>query len=225
MGPMCQDSKELGKWVLMCQDILPREENSATVQQVFARSSNLTTELQNCLMMKTRDIKMESLSVSSDGAMLVCRSVEELKRRAQGPVRRNLFGPVDHEQLKQDFQRHLCVSVESANKRWDFDFNNGRPAAKGASVEWEEMKCQDVPAFYRSCVVRKPVIGIDGQRAERENVRLALASSPGLSSCGEEYLEVTTRESYTIQRPEKKTASQREGAVKRRQAAITGQCQ
>uniref|UniRef100_A0A4W5KCY5 Cyclin-dependent kinase inhibitor domain-containing protein n=1 Tax=Hucho hucho TaxID=62062 RepID=A0A4W5KCY5_9TELE len=164
---------------------------------------------------------MESLSVSSDGAMLVCRSVEELKRRAQGPVRRNLFGPVDHEQLKQDFQRHLCVSVESANKRWDFDFNNGRPAAKGASVEWEEMKCQDVPAFYRSCVVRKPVIGIDGQRAERENVRLALASSPGLSSCGEEYLEVTTRESYTIQRPEKKTASQREGAVKRRQAAIT----
>ncbi|XP_020326897.1 cyclin-dependent kinase inhibitor 1-like isoform X1 [Oncorhynchus kisutch] len=170
-------------------------------------------------MMKTRDIKMASLS--SDGAMLVCRSVEELKRRAQGPVRRNLFGPVDHEQLQQDFQRHLGMSVESANKRWDFDFNTGQPAAKGASVEWEEMKCQDVPAFYRSCVLMKPVIGIDGQRAGRENVRLARASSPGLSSCGEEYLEVTTRESYTIQRPEKKTASQRAGAVKRRQAAIT----
>ncbi|XP_045555666.1 cyclin-dependent kinase inhibitor 1 isoform X2 [Salmo salar] len=165
------------------------------------------------------DIKMASLS--SDGAMLVCQSVEELKRRAQGPVRRNLFGPVDHKELQQDFQRHLCMSVESANKRWDFDFNTGRPASTPAGLEWEEMKCQDVPAFYRSCVLRKPVIGIDGQRAERENVRLARASSPGSSSCGEEYLEVTTRESYTIQRPEKKTASQRAGAVKRRQASIT----
>ncbi|XP_029598380.1 cyclin-dependent kinase inhibitor 1 isoform X2 [Salmo trutta] len=167
------------------------------------------------------DIKMASSSLSSDGAMLVCQSVEELKRRAQGPVRRNLFGPVDHKELQQDFHRHLCMSVESANKRWDFDFNTGQPASKGAGLEWEEMKCQDVPAFYRSCVLRKPVIGIDGQRAEREDVRLARASSPGSSSCGEEYLEVTTRESYTIQRPEKKTASQRAGAVKRRQAAIT----
>ncbi|KAK6314959.1 cyclin-dependent kinase inhibitor 1-like isoform X1 [Coregonus clupeaformis] len=171
--------------------------------------------------MKTRDIAMASSSLSSDVAMLVCGSVEELKRRAQAPVRRNLFGPVDHEQLQQDFQRHLCMSVESANKRWDFDFNTGRPAAKGASVEWEEMKCQDVPVFYHSCVVRKPVIGIAGWRAERENIRLARASSPGSSSCGEEYLEVTTRESYRIQRQEKRTASQRAGAVKRRQAAIT----
>uniref|UniRef100_A0A4W5P036 Cyclin-dependent kinase inhibitor 1D n=1 Tax=Hucho hucho TaxID=62062 RepID=A0A4W5P036_9TELE len=170
--------------------------------------------------MKTRDIEMAS-SLSSDGALLVCGSMEELKQRAQGPVRRNLFGPVDHEQLQQDFQRHLCMSVESANKRWDFDFNTGRPATNGASVEWEEMKCQDVPAFYHSCVVKKPVIGIAGQRAESENVRLAWASSPGSSSYGEEYLEVTTRESYMIQRPEKRAASQRAGAVKRRQAAIT----
>ncbi|XP_071189176.1 cyclin-dependent kinase inhibitor 1C-like isoform X1 [Salvelinus alpinus] len=170
--------------------------------------------------MQTRDIEMAS-SLSSDGAMLVCGSMEALKRRAQGPVRRNLFGPVDHEQLQQDFQRHLCMSVESANKRWDFDFNTGRPATNGARVEWEEMKCQDVPAFYHSCVVKKPVIGIAGRRAESENVKLAPASYPGSSSYGEEYLEVTTRESYRIQRPENMVASQKAGAVKRRQAAIT----
>ncbi|XP_062865446.1 cyclin-dependent kinase inhibitor 1D [Trichomycterus rosablanca] len=67
-------------------------------------------------------------------------------------VRRNLFGPVDHQQLQQDFQRLLCMSVETAKQRWNFDFQSERPTP--GLVEWEEMGCQDVPAFYRSCVVR-----------------------------------------------------------------------
>ncbi|XP_010900527.1 cyclin-dependent kinase inhibitor 1-like [Esox lucius] len=159
-------------------------------------------------------------SPSTEAVMLVSGSVEELTRRARGPVRRNLFGPLDHEQLQQDFHRLLCKSVESATKRWDFDFTADRPT-QGSTVEWEEVKCQDVPLFYRSCVARKPVLSIAEGRAEREKIMPVWPASPGSSSSGEEYLEVTTRESYRIQRPEKKTARQRSGAVKRRQAAIT----
>ncbi|CAG12140.1 unnamed protein product [Tetraodon nigroviridis] len=75
-----------------------------------------------------------------------------------GPVRRNLFGPVDHNQLRQDFERLLRMSVEVANKRWNFDFRNERPG-RGCGVEWEELRCQDVPAFYRSCMVRQAPAG------------------------------------------------------------------
>lgn len=67
-------------------------------------------------------------------------------------VRRNLFGPVDHQQLQQDFHRLLCMSVEVAKQRWNFDFQSESPTP--GSVEWEETRCQDVPAFYHSCVVR-----------------------------------------------------------------------
>lgn len=67
-------------------------------------------------------------------------------------VRRNLFGPVDHQQLQQDFHRLLRMSVEVAKQRWNFDFQSECPTS--GSIEWEEIQCQDVPAFYRSSVVR-----------------------------------------------------------------------
>ncbi|XP_027007466.1 cyclin-dependent kinase inhibitor 1D [Tachysurus fulvidraco] len=78
--------------------------------------------------------------------------VEEGVKPRGMTVRRNLFGPVDHQQLQQDFHRLLCMSVEVAKQRWNFDFESERPIP--GSVEWEEMQCQDVPAFYHSCVVR-----------------------------------------------------------------------
>lgn len=82
----------------------------------------------------------------------------ELEGAAEGvnprgmAVRRNLFGPVDHQQLQQDFHKLFCMSVEVAKQRWNFDFRSERPTP--GSVEWDEMRCQDVPAFYHSCVVR-----------------------------------------------------------------------
>ncbi|NWW54037.1 CDN1A inhibitor, partial [Pedionomus torquatus] len=37
-------------------------------------------------------------------------------------ARRNLFGPVDLEQLCQDFQHMLHNSVKGAQQQWNFDF-------------------------------------------------------------------------------------------------------
>lgn len=76
---------------------------------------------------------------------------EDVKPRSVA-VRRNLFGPVDHQQLQQDFQKMLFMSMEVAKQRWNFDFQNEQPVP--GSIQWEETQWQDVPAFYRSCVVR-----------------------------------------------------------------------
>uniref|UniRef100_A0A8C8RHD6 Cyclin-dependent kinase inhibitor domain-containing protein n=1 Tax=Pelusios castaneus TaxID=367368 RepID=A0A8C8RHD6_9SAUR len=73
-------------------------------------------------------------------------------------VRRNLFGPVDHEQLQRDFQHMLHSSMEGAQQKWNFDFLRDMPAE--GLLQWEELQSHDVPAFYHSCVVgeaRKPL--------------------------------------------------------------------
>ncbi|KAM3858743.1 cyclin-dependent kinase inhibitor 1D [Diretmus argenteus] len=142
-----------------------------------------------------------STAAASDSELPRLGGVEALELKV-GPVRRNLFGPVDHRQLQEDFQRLLCMSVESANQRWNFDFQCDRPA-QGSAVEWEELRCQDVPAFYRSCTVRRGVLGTKAPR------RLSTSSgegSPGSSSSsGDEYLEVTTRGCYRGQWPAKRS--------------------
>ncbi|CAK6949840.1 cyclin-dependent kinase inhibitor 1D isoform X1 [Scomber scombrus] len=123
-----------------------------------------------------------------------------------GPVRRNLFGPVDHQQLQQDFQRLLCMNVEVANKRWNFDFQSDEPG-QASNIEWEELRCQDVPTFYRSCTVRP---------AAKAKRRISSSSSEGSSmsssssGSGDEYLEVTMRGCYRVKR-----------LRKNKQAAIT----
>uniref|UniRef100_A0A1A8HAF9 Cyclin-dependent kinase inhibitor domain-containing protein n=1 Tax=Nothobranchius korthausae TaxID=1143690 RepID=A0A1A8HAF9_9TELE len=157
---------------------------------------------------------MASISAStggpsaSDSSLTHLGGIESLKLKV-GPVRRNLFGPVDHEQLQQDFQRLLHMTVEVASKRWSFDFQEDRPG-EGADMEWVELECKDVPKFYRSRVVR-PV----GRKTKVSRRTSSSSSSSGedspssSSSCGsgDEYLEVTTRGRYSIQRLQKRKQS------------------
>ncbi|XP_058842318.1 cyclin-dependent kinase inhibitor 1D isoform X2 [Acipenser ruthenus] len=106
------------------------------------------------------------------------RKEEDLKLKVHH-VCRNLFGPVDHQQLQQDFQRLLWRSVEVAKQKWSFDFLSDSPV--DGILEWEQLKCQEVPTFYRSCVVR------NGQRLLRE--AQGTATKPGNA-----HLEDLTRE-------------------------------
>nr|XP_020474830.1 cyclin-dependent kinase inhibitor 1-like isoform X2 [Monopterus albus]XP_020474832.1 cyclin-dependent kinase inhibitor 1-like isoform X2 [Monopterus albus]XP_020474833.1 cyclin-dependent kinase inhibitor 1-like isoform X2 [Monopterus albus]XP_020474834.1 cyclin-dependent kinase inhibitor 1-like isoform X2 [Monopterus albus]XP_020474835.1 cyclin-dependent kinase inhibitor 1-like isoform X2 [Monopterus albus] len=130
-----------------------------------------------------------------------------------GPVRRNLFGPVDHQQLQQDFQRLLCMSVDMANKRWNFDFQTDMPG-EGSNIEWEELRCQDVPVFYHSCTVRpgmQPGVRMtEGKRQTPSSSPKGSPLSSSSSGSGDEYVEVTTAGCYRL-----------EQSGKRRQAAIT----
>nr|XP_046234846.1 cyclin-dependent kinase inhibitor 1D isoform X2 [Scatophagus argus] len=132
---------------------------------------------------------------ASDSELSRLGGIEALKLKV-GPVRRNLFGPVDHQQLQQDFERLLCMSVEVANKRWNFDFQSEKPG-KGSNIEWEELRCQDVPAFYRSCTVR-PVPLPQSKRRTSSSSSEGSPRSSSSSGSGDEYLEVTTRGCYRL---------------------------
>ncbi|XP_066488309.1 cyclin-dependent kinase inhibitor 1-like [Tiliqua scincoides] len=97
---------------------------------------------------------------------LLCALVEErqagermeLRFKKASHVRRNLFGPVDHDHLQQEFQRMLYASMEKAKRRWNFDFVQEMPAE--GLLQWEELQDREVPTFYHACVVggaRKPL--------------------------------------------------------------------
>uniref|UniRef100_A0A8B9ICV4 Cyclin-dependent kinase inhibitor domain-containing protein n=1 Tax=Anser brachyrhynchus TaxID=132585 RepID=A0A8B9ICV4_9AVES len=58
-------------------------------------------------------------------------------------ARRNLFGPVDHKQLQQDFQHMLHNSVKGAQQKWNFDFLWHR-LAEGL-LQWEGLEGHKVP--------------------------------------------------------------------------------
>ncbi|KAL6459948.1 hypothetical protein MHYP_G00317070 [Metynnis hypsauchen] len=138
---------------------------------------------------------------------------ENMKPRAAA-VRRNLFGPVDHQQLHQDFQRLLCMSMEVAKQRWNFDFQSEQPAA--GPVEWEELRWQDVPAFYRSCVVRAGTIS---RRLEAPVNPIGSLGCSSVAVSGEEYLELRARAAFRGPKLEKRMSAPL--GVKHRQATIT----
>ncbi|KFV93346.1 Cyclin-dependent kinase inhibitor 1B, partial [Eurypyga helias] len=50
-------------------------------------------------------------------------------------VRRRLFGPVDHERLRWDFQHMLRNNAEGAQQKWNFDFLRGTPVE--GLLQWE----------------------------------------------------------------------------------------
>lgn len=59
---------------------------------------------------------------------------------------RNLFGPVDHEELSRDLEKH-CRDIEEASQRkWNFDFKNHKPLE--GRYEWQEVDKGSLPEFY-----------------------------------------------------------------------------
>ncbi|NXN47570.1 CDN1B inhibitor, partial [Rhinoptilus africanus] len=66
-------------------------------------------------------------------------------------AQRNLFGSVDHEQLRQDFQHMLRNSVEGAQQKRNFPFLQDMPVE--GLLQWEKLEGHEVPAFYHSCLV------------------------------------------------------------------------
>ncbi|KAI2564521.1 CDKN1B isoform 3, partial [Pan troglodytes] len=40
---------------------------------------------------------------------------------------RNLFGPVDHEELTRDLEKHCRDMEEASQRKWNFDFQNHKP--------------------------------------------------------------------------------------------------
>ncbi|KAJ7400008.1 cyclin dependent kinase inhibitor 1A [Pitangus sulphuratus] len=58
-------------------------------------------------------------------------------------VCRNLFGPVDHEQLQNEFEDKLRQQLEEARQRWNFDFETETPLE--GPFKWERILLAEQP--------------------------------------------------------------------------------
>ncbi|XP_032406484.1 cyclin-dependent kinase inhibitor 1 isoform X1 [Xiphophorus hellerii] len=90
-------------------------------------------------------------------------------------VRRNLFGPVDRDQLQVEYQAALRKDLDEASKRWGFDFNSYKPL-ESSDFTWEGIPETRVPLLYRSCVPAEGLGPAGGAvptkpaRVEKENI-------------------------------------------------------
>lgn len=140
-----------------------------------------------------------------------------LSTLANGPARRNLFGPVDREQLQEEYQAALREDLEEASKRWGFDFILDKPL-ESSDFQWEGIPVTKVPLLYRSCrrdvgqprraagpAVMPKRGRVESLQSEKENI----PCSPERCALNLENLEKT---------PEKQAIT----GLKRKQTNITG---
>lgn len=73
-----------------------------------------------------------------------------LRALGNGQTRRNLFGPVDREQLQLEYREALRKDLEEASRRWSFDFVSETPL-EGGDFLWEGVSGEKVPVLYRAC--------------------------------------------------------------------------
>lgn len=67
-------------------------------------------------------------------------------RRAES-VRRSLFGPVDHEQLRRELRQRLKEMSEQDSRRWNFNFQTDTPL--DGRFQWEEVPPDSAAALYQ----------------------------------------------------------------------------
>ncbi|KAM9361519.1 cyclin-dependent kinase inhibitor 1 [Symphorus nematophorus] len=92
-----------------------------------------------------------------------------------GPARRNLFGPVDREQLQEEYQAALRKDLEEASTRWGFDFISDKPL-ESSDFQWEGIPGAKVPLLYRSCMMG--LEAAEGQRVAQAAPKGGRVGSP-----------------------------------------------
>jgi len=85
------------------------------------------------------------------------RNTETLSQLKHTGTCRNLFGPVDHDELKRELTSKLREISRRDQLRWNFNFSEGHPLNGG--LKWEESPAEDCPEFYREKTVlpKRPV--------------------------------------------------------------------
>ncbi|XP_061630149.1 cyclin-dependent kinase inhibitor 1C [Phyllopteryx taeniolatus] len=76
---------------------------------------------------------------------LVARRTFPLHKRTS--VCRNLFGPVDHDELSLEMSVKLREISERDRQRWNFNFEANTPL--DGDYEWVEVSSDNTPAFYQ----------------------------------------------------------------------------
>ncbi|KAK7117314.1 hypothetical protein R3I94_022770 [Phoxinus phoxinus] len=86
------------------------------------------------------------------------RNTETLPQLKHTGTCRNLFGPVDHDELKRELTSKLREISRRDQLRWNFNFSEGQPLNGG--LKWEESPAEDCPEFYRekTAVSKRPCV-------------------------------------------------------------------
>ena len=140
--------------------------------------------------------------------------------RRRESVRRSLFGPVDHEQLRQDLQQRMKEITEQDSRRWNFNFQTETPLP--GRFQWEEIPADCAAALYQECAQLKDAVC--PSHTEEED-RL---SDPGEEGAGADQ-ENCSSVSNTHKRPAEVTPVRRKrthskpAAKPRNNARITGE--
>lgn len=89
---------------------------------------------------------MSNVQLSSSALeRLVARRTFPLHKRTS--VCRNLFGPVDHDEVGREMKAKLREICERDRQRWNFDFEANTPL--DGDYKWEEVPVERTPVFYR----------------------------------------------------------------------------
>lgn len=92
---------------------------------------------------------MSNVHLSSSALeRLVARRTFPLHKRTS--VCRNLFGPVDHDELSREMKDKLREISERDQQRWNFNFEANTPL--DGDYEWEEIPLDKTPVFYQDSV-------------------------------------------------------------------------
>jgi len=100
-----------------------------------------------------------------------------LRALGNGPTRRNLFGPVDREQLQREYRDALRKDLEDASRRWSFDFVAEKPL-EGGDFRWVGVSGVRVPVLYRSCEDARNPAGSPGKENRFGSVPQGVEKTP-----------------------------------------------
>ncbi|XP_034444652.1 cyclin-dependent kinase inhibitor 1C [Hippoglossus hippoglossus] len=87
---------------------------------------------------------------------LSCSALERLVARRTFPLHRrtsvcrNLFGPVDHDELSREMTAKMREISERDQQRWNFNFEANTPL--DGDYKWEEVPVDNTPEFYQDSV-------------------------------------------------------------------------
>ncbi|XP_059184621.1 cyclin-dependent kinase inhibitor 1 [Centropristis striata] len=142
-----------------------------------------------------------------------------LSTLGNGPARRNLFGPVDREQLQAEYQAALRRDLDEASQRWGFDFFSDKPL-ESSDFQWEDIPGTKVPLLYRSCMLGVRRAG--RQRAAEGAVKPKREGRVGSPQSGKENIP-SSPERYPLNKENlEKTPAKRENTgLKRKQTNLT----
>ncbi|XP_015270340.1 PREDICTED: cyclin-dependent kinase inhibitor 1C [Gekko japonicus] len=92
---------------------------------------------------------MSNVHLSSASTLERLAARRTFPLHARTGVCRNLFGPVDHDELNRELRSKLREIREDSQRRWDYDFQSEAPLPGPGRLQWEAVAGDAVPAFYR----------------------------------------------------------------------------